>query len=66
MKHNGIEEKANETAARKQIHKMIEASMALSVQKGPHPMTEGCNCIVCVNKRKMILRGPRRDWKYRL
>jgi len=48
------------------IMEMIEESMALSVKKGPHPLTQGCNCIACINKRKDILKGPPRPWRYRL
>jgi hypothetical protein len=50
----------------KMIAEMIEASMALSVKKGPHPLTPGCNCIACINKRKRILQGPPKPWQYRL
>jgi hypothetical protein len=66
MKHDDKTETAKATAARKMIYEMIEASMALAVQKGSHPLTDGCNCIVCVNKRKDLLRGPKKEWKYRL
>ncbi|MDA3896882.1 MAG: hypothetical protein PF482_12145 [Desulfobacteraceae bacterium] len=48
------------------IVEMIEESMALSVKKGPHLLTRGCNCIVCINQRKRILDGPSRPWRYRL
>jgi hypothetical protein len=48
------------------IVEMIDASMALSVTKGPHPLTPGCNCIVCINKRKRILKGSLNPWQYRL
>jgi hypothetical protein len=48
------------------IAEMIEASMALSAEKGLHPLTPGCNCIACVNKRKRILQGPQKPWRYRL
>ena len=50
----------------KMIAEMIEASMTLSVKKGSHPLTPGCNCIVCLNKRKRILQGPQKPWKNRL
>jgi len=56
----------SQTAQRRMILKMIEASMALSLEKGPHHLTKGCSCIVCVNKRKRILHGPIREWKYKL
>jgi hypothetical protein len=48
------------------IVEMIEESMALSVKRGPHPLTPGCNCIVCINMRKRILQGPPQPWRYRL
>jgi hypothetical protein len=46
------------------ILEMIEESMALSVKKGHHPLTQGCNCIACVNKRKRILKGSPQPWRY--
>ena len=48
------------------IVEMIDASMALSVRKGPHPQTPGCNCIACINKRKSMLQGRQKPWQYRL
>jgi hypothetical protein len=48
------------------VVEMIEESMALSVKKGPHPQTPGCNCITCINKRKRILNGSPRQWRYQL
>jgi hypothetical protein len=53
-------------AERRMIYEMIEASMALSLKKGAHPLTRGCNCIACANKRKLRLSGPIREWQYRL
>lgn len=53
-------------ADRALIVEMIEQSMALSVKKGPHPLTPGCNCIVCINKRKRILAGEPQNWRYHL
>lgn len=58
--------KKTRTADRTLIFEMIEESMALSVRKGPHSLTPGCNCIACINKRKRILDGPARPWRYRL
>jgi hypothetical protein len=46
------------------IVEMIEESMALSVKKGVHPLTPGCNCIACINKRKRILMGSQKKWRY--
>lgn len=51
---------------RRLIIEMIEASMQLAMEKGPHPMTPGCSCIACVNKRKRKLSGPPEPWRYRL
>ena len=48
------------------IVEMIEASIALSIQKGKHPLTRGCNCIVCVDRRKRILKSEEASWRYRL
>ncbi len=53
----------NET---RMIYEMIEASMELAVKKGEHPLERGCNCIVCVNKRKALLDNRPKEWKYRL
>jgi hypothetical protein len=64
MEHKGIKDRR--MADWQMIVEMIEASMALSVQKGPHPQTPGCNCIACINKRKRILHGRPQLWKYRL
>lgn len=55
-------------AARKEelrmIVEMIDASMALAVKKGKHPLTDGCGCIVCAERRKQLIRGPEPEWKY--
>lgn len=48
------------------IVEMIEESMALSVKKGSHPLTPGCNCITCINKRKRILQGAGQSCRYYL
>lgn len=48
------------------IKEMIDASIELSVKKGPHPLTKGCNCIACVNKRKAIMFKQDKEWKYTL
>jgi len=48
------------------IVEMIETSMALAVRKGEHPLTDGCSCIICAEKRKQMIRGPRLKWKYSL
>ncbi len=51
-------------AQRRMICEMIEASMALSRKKGRHELEKGCGCIFCVNKRKQIVNGPLREWKF--
>jgi hypothetical protein len=48
------------------IFEMIEASINLSEKKGDHPLERGCNCIVCINKRKRQLQTFHKSWKYRL
>jgi len=48
------------------IVEMIEASMALSLKKGSHPLTPGCNCIACINQRKRILAGNPGNWRYHI
>jgi len=58
--------KQEQKEACKMIIEMIEASMALSVQKGKHPLSKGCNCIVCADRRKLILKETETDWHYRL
>lgn len=39
---------------RRIIMEMIDASWDLAEKKGPHYLEPGCNCIVCINKRKRI------------
>ena len=53
-------------AKRRMIYEMMEASMALSLEKGPHPLEKGCSCVVCANRRKQILNGPEKEWKFKL
>lgn len=53
-------------AQRALILEMIDASMQKAAEKGPHALIPGCSCIVCVNRRKRILAGPERKWRYRL
>lgn len=61
-----LEVAERQAAERRMIYEMIEASVALSLSKGPHPLTKGCRCIACANKRKRTMAGPPREWKYRL
>ena len=58
--------KHEQKAARRMIIEMIEASMALSVQKGKHPLTKGCKCIVCADRRKRIIEKTDINWRYSL
>ncbi len=51
---------------RRMIYEMIGASMELAEKKGEHPLKRGCNCIVCVNKRKALMDDGPKEWKYRL
>ncbi len=48
------------------IMEMISASYDLAEKLGRHPLTKGCSCIACVNKRKRILKTPKTDWKFKL
>lgn len=51
---------------RKMIFEMIDASWEIVQKKGPHPLERGCNCIACINKRKRIIEGGEKIWKYKL
>ncbi|MEA1946367.1 MAG: hypothetical protein U9N83_03575 [Thermodesulfobacteriota bacterium] len=51
---------------RKMIFEMIDASWELAERLGDHPVTTGCNCISCVNKRKRILKKHEKEWKFSL
>ncbi|MBI9085587.1 MAG: hypothetical protein JEZ11_18460 [Desulfobacterales bacterium] len=53
-------------AERRMIYEMIEASMALAKKKGTHPITAGCSCIACANRRKALIYGSPAEWKHRL
>ena len=64
MYHTSEKERRNADWAL--IVEMIEEGMALALEKGIHPLTPGCNCIACVNKRKRILNGSPQLWRYRL
>jgi hypothetical protein len=44
---------------RRMILEMIQASWELAERLGRHPLKNGCNCIVCVNKRKRIIDDQR-------
>ncbi len=61
-----IKSKTEQHNAQRLIFEMIEASIELSIKKGKHSLTKGCNCIACVNKRKELLRGKEPEWKYTL
>ena len=40
---------------RKAIFEIIDKSWEKAQKKGLHPLERGCNCIVCVNKRKRLV-----------
>ncbi len=61
--------KRNEEAIiedRKMILEMIAASWELAERLGKHPLTRGCNCISCVNKRKRVLGERNGEWKFEI
>jgi len=61
--------KGNERAViedRKMIFEMIEASWELAERLGKHPLTKGCNCISCVDKRKRVLGERNREWEFEI
>lgn len=51
---------------RNRIIEMIDASMKLAEKSGKHLLRPGCNCIVCVNKRKELLnlKNSDRKWEF--
>ncbi len=51
---------------RRMIYEMINASIDLAEKLGPHDLAKGCNCIACVDKRKRLIAGDKREWKYTL
>lgn len=67
MKENHhLQDQKRRMADWRMIVEMIDAAMQLAYDKGPHPLEAGCNCIACVNKRKQVLAGPPKPWRYRL
>lgn len=50
------------------IFEMIDASIELSEKSGKHPLTNGCGCIVCANRRKQLLisENPGQEWKFKI
>lgn len=62
----GDDRRREQAAELRMILEMIDAAIDLSRRKGPHPLTPGCACIACVNRRKAALLGPDREWTYRL
>jgi len=63
-RHENIEQ--TRKAKQRVIAEMIDASIELAQKLGKHPLTHGCNCIICVNKRKRLLKDSGREWKYKL
>ena len=51
---------------RRMIYEMIEASWALAEKLGKHPVTPGCNCIVCINGRKRLIEKQPVKWRFTL
>jgi len=51
---------------RRMILETIDASRHLAEKLGKHPVTKGCNCISCVNKRKRLLNRGNGDWEFEL
>jgi len=51
---------------RRMILEMIHASWELAERLGSHPLKNGCNCIVCVNKRKRIIDDQGGEWMFDL
>ncbi|MBW1716788.1 MAG: hypothetical protein JRJ77_13340 [Deltaproteobacteria bacterium] len=51
---------------RKIILEMINASCELAERLGEHLLKSGCNCLVCVNRRKRMLDERNVEWKFRL
>jgi len=51
---------------RKLIIDMIDSSIELAQKLGKHPLTKGCNCISCINKRKRIIYPQVKQNKYKL
>lgn len=62
--HKGFAE--TKKKERMMIFEMIEASFELAAKKGAHPLERGCNCIVCVNKRKRLFEKTEKSWKFRI
>lgn len=49
---------------RRMILEMIHASWELAERLGSHPVKNGCNCIVCVNKRKRVIVHQQDEWVF--
>ncbi len=48
------------------IFEMISSSIELSETLGKHPLTKGCNCVSCINKRKRIIKTLKNNWRFSL
>ena len=64
--NRNIKPRQEQLAARRMIVEMIEAAIAVSIQKGRHSLVKGCNCIACTDRRKRILRQTEANWNYKL
>ena len=63
---NQVKKNSRYPAQRRMVIEMINAAFRMAEKLGRHPLTKGCNCIACVNKRKRILKTPKTDWKFNL
>jgi hypothetical protein len=63
---NQVKKNFSYTAQHRMIVEMINAGFRLAEKLGRHPLTKGCNCIACVNRRKRIFKTPKTDWKFKL
>lgn len=63
-KHKDMEQ--SRKVEQSMIVEMINASWELAERLGKHPLKSGCNCIACVNKRKLLLKRLEQEWKFRL
>ena len=51
---------------RKMIFELMDMSWKIAEKKGMHPLERGCNCIICVNKRKRIVNNGKNIWKHEI
>ena len=64
---NRTKKSYSQTAQRRMIIELINDSFRLAESRNRHPLRKGCNCIVCINKRKRILeKRNEKEWKFKL